>query len=90
VDRIFLDSTGPVEILDPKLGRKIRIEKFGAASTVVWHPWVAKAQQMPDFGNDEYKQMICVESGNVAKNKMTLPPGKSVAWRMKLSSTPLR
>jgi D-hexose-6-phosphate mutarotase len=90
VDRIFLDSTGPVEILDPKLGRKIRIEKSGAASTVVWNPGMAKAQQMPDFGNDEYKQMICVEAGNVARNKVTLAAGKSSAWRMKLSSAPLR
>jgi hypothetical protein len=31
---------------------------------------------MPDFGNDEYKQMICVECGNVAPNKLNLPPTK--------------
>jgi D-hexose-6-phosphate mutarotase len=90
VDRVFLDATGPVEILDPKLRRNIRIEKTGAASTVVWNPWMAKAQQMPDFGNEEYKQMVCVESGNVARNKVTLPPGQSTALRVKLSSTPLR
>src|SRR5258708_7047174 len=42
VDRIYCATTGTVEILDSKLRRKIRIEKNGSASTVVWNPWVAK------------------------------------------------
>jgi D-hexose-6-phosphate mutarotase len=90
VDRVYLDATGPVEVLDPKLGRRIRVEKSGSASTVVWNPWVTKAQQMPDFGNDEYKQMVCVESGNVGRNKVSLPPGRSVALRVQISSGPLK
>jgi D-hexose-6-phosphate mutarotase len=90
VDRIYLDTLTAVEIHDPKLGRRIHIEKSGSASTVVWNPWTAKSQQMPDFGNDEYKRMVCVESGNVARNKLTLPPGKSTALRVKLSSVPLK
>lgn len=86
-DRIYFDTTGAVEILDPGLRRKIRIEKSGSASTVVWNPWTARSQQMSDFGNDEYKQMLCVESGNVAKNKVTLPPGKSSVLKVVLSSS---
>ena len=85
VDRIYLDSTGPIEIRDEKLRRKVRIEKSGSASTVMWNPWSAKAQQMPDFGNEEYKQMLCVESGNVAKNKVVLPPGRSSVLKVVLS-----
>jgi D-hexose-6-phosphate mutarotase len=89
VDRIFLDSPGPVEIHDRKLQRKIRIEKTGAASTVLWNPWLAKSQQMPDFGNEEYRQMICVESGNVAKNRVALPPGRTAVMKVTLSSSAL-
>jgi D-hexose-6-phosphate mutarotase len=88
-DRIYFDTTGAVEILDPGLKRKIRIDKSGSASTVVWNPWIFKSQQMSDFGNDEYKQMVCVESGNVAKNKVTLPPGKSSVLKVVLSSARL-
>lgn len=88
-DRIYLGSIGPVEIVDPKFGRKIRIEKTGCASTVVWNPWIAKSQQMPDFGNEEYRQMVCVESGNVARDKILLPPGKSSVMRVTLSSAGL-
>ena len=89
LDRVFLDATGPVEILDPKLRRKIRVEKSGSASTVVWNPGASKSQQIPDFGNEEFKQMLCVESGNVAKNKVLLLPGKSAVLKVKLSSAAL-
>lgn len=89
VDRTYMDTAGPVEILDRSLRRKILVAKTGSHSTVVWNPWIAKAAQMPDFGNDEYKQMVCVESGNVGRNKITLAPGQSCAMRVELSATPL-
>jgi len=90
VDRIYLNTTGLVEILDQSLGRRIRVEKEGSASTVVWNPWQAKAQQMPDFGNEEYQRMVCVESGNVASNHIKLPPGQTATLSVKLSSEPLK
>jgi len=89
VDRIYQNTTDTVEILDQKVGRKIRVEKHGSVSTVVWNPWIGKAQQMPDFGNDEYQRMICVESGNVAANSIRLPPNETARLAVKLSSAPL-
>lgn len=86
VDRIYLDATGTVEVLDPRIGRRIRVEKQGSASTVVWNPWITKAQQMPDFGNDEYGQMVCVESGNVGPNGLMLKPGEATTLKVRLSS----
>jgi len=89
VDRIYQNTTEAVEILDQKLGRKIRVEKHGSVSTVVWNPWMAKAQQMPDFGNDEYQRMVCVECGNVAANSIRLPPNETSRLKVKFSSGPL-
>jgi D-hexose-6-phosphate mutarotase len=89
VDRIYLNTTSPVEIPDPRLSRKIRIEKQGSNSTVVWNPWIAKSQQMPDFANDEYLRMVCVETGNVGSNEITLPPGRASTLTTKLSCLPL-
>jgi D-hexose-6-phosphate mutarotase len=86
VDRIYLDTAHTVEIRDESLRRVIRVEKEGSASTVVWNPWTAKAKAMQDFGDEEYTGMICVESGNVALNKVKLPPGKSTRLKVKLSS----
>jgi D-hexose-6-phosphate mutarotase len=90
VDRVYLDSSGTVEIFDPRLGRKIVVEKQGSASTVVWNPWITKARQMPDFGDEEYERMVCVESGNVASNSINLPPGGSSTLTVKLSSETLK
>jgi glucose-6-phosphate 1-epimerase len=89
VDRVYFDATGTVEIHDQKLKRAIRIEKKNSASTVVWNPWMAKSQQMPDFGNEEYHNMVCVESGNVASNKTSLAPGKTSSIKVRLSSKAL-
>jgi len=89
VDRTYLDTSGAVEVLDPRLGRTIRIEKQGSASTVVWNPWIDKAQQMPDFGNEEFEQMLCIESGNVASNAIKLPPGSKATLKVKLSTKTL-
>ncbi len=89
VDRVYLDTAAPVEIHDSQLNRVILIEKENSVSTVVWNPWVAKAQQMPDFGDEEYRQMLCVESGNVKSNRLTLAPGQSASLKVRYSSETL-
>lgn len=88
-DRIYLNTAGPVEIHDSKLQRLIRIVKAGSMSTVLWNPWSGKAQRMPDFGNDEYLEMVCVESGNIDDNSVTLPAGKTASLTIELSTLPL-
>lgn len=88
-DRVFLDTKTTIEIVDEELRRVIHIEKEGSLSTIVWNPWATRSQQMPDFGNDEYRQMVCVESGNVGQNKVTLAPGHSSVLKVMLSTSPL-
>jgi len=88
-DRVYLDTESTVEVVDPSLGRRLLIEKSGSRSTVLWNPWIAKAQQMPDFGGEEYLQMVCVESGNVGRNRVVLPPGHSSVLGVTLRAEPL-
>jgi glucose-6-phosphate 1-epimerase len=89
VDRIYLNTDATVAIVDPSLRRKIIIEKCCSKSTIVWNPWISRSQQIPDFGNDEYREMVCVESGNVSQNSLTLAPGRSAVLKVTLSSVPL-
>ena len=88
-DRVYLATSSTVEILDSKLRRKIIVEKEGSHSTVLWNPWIAKAKAMADFGDEEYLRMVCVESGNVSENKLTLPAGKTASLKTILSTTKL-
>ncbi len=86
VDRIYVNTPHAVEIRDRALHRVIRVEKEHSRSTVVWNPWVAKAKAMPDYGDDEYQQMVCVESGNVAGDEITLAPDGTAQLKVNLSS----
>jgi D-hexose-6-phosphate mutarotase len=85
-DRVYQDTDATAEIRDPSLGRSIVIRKSGSKSTVVWNPWIDKSKRMPDFGDDEWPQMVCVESGNVKENAITLKPGEESVLKVEISS----
>jgi D-hexose-6-phosphate mutarotase len=87
-NRVYHDTPGAMEIVDAKFRRIIRIEKSGSKDTVVWNPWTT--QLMPDFDPAEHKNMVCVESGNVGRNKISLSPGKTSSLRVELSSKSLK
>ena len=84
-NRVYPNHAGVVEIRDEAFRRTIRVGKFNSKSTVVWNPWTT--QKLPDdFDPAEYKQMVCVESGNVKQNKISLAPGKTAALKVVLQS----
>jgi glucose-6-phosphate 1-epimerase len=83
-DRVY-DRAGDIVVTDPVLGRRLLITTEGAASTIVWNPWVAKAAAMPDFGDDEWPGMLCIEGGNVLDHAVTLEPGASATLRYRVA-----
>jgi D-hexose-6-phosphate mutarotase len=74
-DRVYLGTKGTVTIEDTGWKRRIIVSKTGSATTVVWNPWIAKAKAMPDFGDDEWPGMVCVETANAMDDAITLAPG---------------
>ena len=75
-DRIYVHAPDTLSIRDEAAGRTFAIRKSGMADVVVWNPWIAKSQRMPDFGDDEYLRMVCVETGNMA-NRIRLALGQT-------------
>ncbi|XP_046857663.1 putative glucose-6-phosphate 1-epimerase [Xenia sp. Carnegie-2017] len=65
VDSVYKNTAN--ELLLSTGDHEIRITKENLPDTVVWNPWIEKAKQMSDFGDTEYKNMVCVEPGYVAK-----------------------
>ncbi|KAG8193913.1 hypothetical protein JTE90_011468 [Oedothorax gibbosus] len=66
-DRVYLSTPNVNKISHASQDREITIEKCNLPDTVVWNPWIDNAKKMADFGDDEYKQMVCVEAGYVGK-----------------------
>ena len=56
-------------------------------NAVVWNPWDKKAKAMVDFGDEEYKHMLCVEAAAIEK-PITLKPGEEWRGRQELSAVP--
>lgn len=76
VDRIYLDTTGELEIIDEALERRIRISRQGSGSCVVWNPWIDKSERLGDLGPEGYRQMLCVETTNAASDEVMVNPGE--------------
>ena len=76
-DRIYLEPKDDCIIEDGGMGRRINISKNGSRTTVVWNPWIDKARKMKDFGDDEYKRMVCVETANANTDVISLAPGNT-------------
>ncbi|HEV3028775.1 MAG TPA: D-hexose-6-phosphate mutarotase [Planctomycetota bacterium] len=71
-DRVYLDTRSTCVVRDPVLERTLLVEKENSSSTVLWNPWIQKARAMPDFGDEEWPSMICVETANVGDGAVRL------------------
>jgi D-hexose-6-phosphate mutarotase len=80
-DRVYLNTSGAIEVEDAQMRRRARISKENSRTTVVWNPWVQKAQSMPDFGDSEWMNMICIETSNVADFAVDLAPGQRYSMK---------
>ncbi|XXG51584.1 hypothetical protein AAC387_Pa03g0116 [Persea americana] len=87
VDKVYVSTPTKIAILDHEKKRTFVLRKDGLPDAVVWNPWDKKAKAMPDFGDDEYKHMLCVEAAAIEK-PITLKPGEEWRGRQELSAVP--
>ncbi|KAF9612646.1 hypothetical protein IFM89_003088 [Coptis chinensis] len=52
---------------------------------VVWNPWDKKAKALPDFGDEDYETMLCVDSAAI-ENPFVLKPCEEWKGRQELST----
>jgi glucose-6-phosphate 1-epimerase len=74
-DRVYLATRAACTVDDSRGRRTLVVDKAGSATTVVWNPWREKAKGMSDFGPDEWRAMLCIETANAADDAVTLAPG---------------
>jgi glucose-6-phosphate 1-epimerase len=78
-DNAYLNTRNALQLIDPVLERRIQIEKRNSLSTVVWNPWREGAKALADLGDDEWRQMACVEASNILSVAVALGPGETHA-----------
>ena len=84
VDRIYENVHSPITLLDPNWNRSITLTTEGSASAVVWNPWVEKSKSMNDFGDNEYSQMVCIETTNAASDARMIESGQTHTMQVKI------
>ncbi|KAF9689268.1 hypothetical protein SADUNF_Sadunf01G0074300 [Salix dunnii] len=84
VDRVYLSSSDVIAVFDHEQKRTFAIRKEGLPDVVVWNPWEKKSKSMVDFGDEEYKQMLCVDGAAIEK-QISLKPGEEWTGRLELS-----
>lgn len=75
-DDAFMNARNSVDLLDPKMGRRIQLQKSNSTTTVVWNPWQEGARRMQDLGEGEWTQFLCVEASNIMGAAIALAPGQ--------------
>lgn len=76
-DRIFAPLSPQCVLNDPGISRTLAVVSTGANRLVVWNPWIDKARTLPDFGDDEYTRMLCIEPANTDNDAVTLRPDET-------------
>jgi glucose-6-phosphate 1-epimerase len=89
VDRIYCAAPDVLRMEDRKNGRVISIEKVNFPDAVIWNPYVEKARKMVDFGNEEWREMVCVEVARAGSGATTVMPGRRWIAAQRLVATKL-
>lgn len=87
VDRVYVSSPNVIAVLDHEKKRTFVIRKDGLPDTVVWNPWEKKSKTIVDFGDEEYKQTLCVDAAAVERS-ITLKQGEEWTGKLELSAVP--
>ena len=88
-DNAFIDNQNTVDLLDPKMHRRIRLQKANSSTTVVWNPWQDGASKLRDLGEGEWKGFVCVEASNILGASVRLALGEEHRMTAVLTVTTL-
>lgn len=67
VDRIYWNAPARLDVQDREAKRGIQVQSEGFADVVVWNPWKDLAGTLPDLGDQEYLEMVCVEAAQIGE-----------------------
>ncbi|XP_075510733.1 putative glucose-6-phosphate 1-epimerase isoform X1 [Primulina tabacum] len=85
IDRVYLSTPTKIAVIDHEKKRTLVLRKDGLPDAVVWNPWDKKAKALPDFGDEDYNTMLCVNSAAI-EAPIVLKPFEEWKGRQELST----
>ena len=76
IDRVYFNTPKNLNLTDDQSARQITSNGFN--DTVIWNPWIDGARAFSDMADDEYQQMLCIESANV---QTPVELKKGISWQ---------
>lgn len=77
VDRLYPAAGSRLLLMDEGARRTVSVESSGMAGWVVWNPHAEKAARLADFGDEEWRSMVCLEPANIGDSTVWILPGQS-------------
>jgi len=89
VDSVYYGVHRPLSVVDAASKRSCSIRSVNFNDAVVWNPWIEKAKKMADFGDEEYKVMVCVEVAAI-QAPIEVPAGKTWTGSVQMTYASIR
>ena len=84
-DRVYQNTAATCVLDDKAAKRRIRVEKTGSNTTVVWNPWQQGASAIADLDPSEWLAFLCCETANAGVNAITIQPGATHSMQTHIS-----
>ncbi|MDY7026056.1 MAG: D-hexose-6-phosphate mutarotase [Pseudomonadota bacterium] len=65
--------------------RVYHLSSDGSNSTVIWNPWIEKSKRLSQFSDEQYQQMVCIETANAVEDCITLEKGQEHSLTLRVS-----
>ncbi|HCM1552945.1 D-hexose-6-phosphate mutarotase [Vibrio parahaemolyticus] len=75
--RVSIETQEEIVVSDLGHQRSISVKNSGHNAAVVWNPWKETTSSMSDMADDEYQNMLCVESAIYSHEPVTVEPGET-------------
>ena len=76
IDRIYLNPPKNLRLINSSDPLATAMTSWGNANVVVWNPGQVIAKGMPDFNDQGYRTMLCIEPANTLEHSIKLKPGE--------------
>ena len=83
IDRIYQHTFSTI-VIDNN-NKDITLSQENCNSVILWNPYIEKAISLKDMRDDEYKQMLCIESANVKEESIIVKEGERHSIKLRIS-----